>query len=197
LKLKEDYFLEEDVIKLSRDLIGKVICQRQGDTLIGGIICETEAYKGVTDRASHAYQGRKSARTESMYLSGGHLYVYLCYGIRKMLNVVTNKAGIPEAILIRGIVPLAGKLQMMKNRGKNEFNEADYIGPGKVSQAMKISMNHDRLSLQGNRIWIEDRKIEVMSHRIVVGPRVGVEYAGKDALLPYRFQYFDFANPSI
>lgn len=197
MKLTQSYFLQKDVVALSKDLIGKVIFKKHQGSILSGIICETEAYNGIIDRASHAYGGKRSNRTESMYLAGGVLYVYLCYGIHKMLNLVANKEGIPEAILLRGIFPLEGRTIMQKNRGKNSFNPQDYIGPGKLSQALGIEMNHDRLSLQGEEIWLEDQGIELKPEQLHSGPRIGVDYAGEDADLPYRFQYHGFANSSI
>ncbi|HPE43960.1 MAG TPA: DNA-3-methyladenine glycosylase, partial [Bacteroidales bacterium] len=102
----QSFFLRDDVVAIARDLIGKIILVEDQKTVKAGIIAETEAYAGETDRASHAYGGRRTNRTETLYLSGGHVYVYLCYGIHHLLNFVTNQAGIPHAVLIRGIVPV-------------------------------------------------------------------------------------------
>ncbi len=102
----QSFFLRDEVVAIARDLIGKIILVDDQKTIKAGIIAETEAYAGETDRASHAYGGRRTNRTETLYLSGGHVYVYLCYGIHYLLNFVTNQAGIPHAVLIRGIVPV-------------------------------------------------------------------------------------------
>ena len=192
MKLEKDFYLRKDVVQISKELIGKVIHRMHEGQVLSGIICETEAYNGTIDKASHAYGGRRNARTETMYQEGGLSYVYLCYGIHKLFNVITNKQDIPHAVLIRGIVPLEGKEQQVKNRGQKRFKQSDFLGPGKVTQALKIEMSENQQSLFGTEIWIEDQGIKVLSDQIISGPRVGVDYAGEDALLPYRFQYFNF-----
>lgn len=187
MKLKKGYYLEPDVVKLARDLIGKVLVTREGKALTSGIITETEAYNGVVDKASHAYGNRRTDRTETMFKEGGISYVYLCYGIHHLFNVVTNVKDHPHAILIRAIQPLQGKDIILKRRGILKPDKKMCIGPGKVSQALGITIKHNNLDLTGDKIWIEDRGLKVKQKDIFAGPRIGVDYAGEDAKLPYRF----------
>ena len=175
-------------MKIARELLGKYVFTNINGIVTGGIITETEAYNGEIDKASHSYGGRRTARTEIMYADGGIAYVYLCYGIHSLLNVVTNKKEIPHAILIRSIYPVEGIDEMIRRRRKpNLVIEKLCLGPGTVSQALGIHYNDSGKKLTGNEIWIEDRKLKIPSKNITIGPRIGVDYAGKDAFLPYRF----------
>jgi DNA-3-methyladenine glycosylase len=184
--LKADYYLNDDVVFLAKDLIGKTLCTRINNKVTCGVITETEAYAGVTDKASHAYGGRRTNRTEIMYSKGGVSYVYLCYGIHRLFNIVTNQKDVPHAILIRAIYPTKGIDEIVKRRGAKLSNNL-CIGPGKVSQALGINLLHNKLSLTGKEIWLQDDKIKINKKDINVGPRIGVDYAGEDARLPYRF----------
>ena len=184
--LKASYYLNPDVVSLAKDLIGKTLCTRFNNKLTCGIITETEAYAGVTDKASHAYRGRRTNRTETMYSKGGISYVYLCYGIHRLFNIVTNTQDIPHAILIRAIYPTKGIEEIVKRRGA-KLSDNLCVGPGKVSQALGIDLAHNGLSLTGKEIWLQDDHIKIREEDIHVGPRVGVDYAKEDALLPYRF----------
>jgi DNA-3-methyladenine glycosylase len=185
-KLKASYYLDANVIALAKDLLGKTLCTRINGVLTCGIITETEAYAGVNDRASHAYNGRRTNRTETMYSKGGVSYVYLCYGIHKLFNIVTNTKGIPHAILIRAIYPTVGIEEIIERRGV-KFSKNLCVGPGKVTQALGIDLLHNNLSLTGKEIWVQDDGITINENDIHVGPRIGVDYAGEDAKLPYRF----------
>lgn len=194
MKLREEFYLEQDVIKVSKSLLGKVLTTKFHGKITSGIIYETEAYAGITDRASHAYKGKRTNRTEVMYARGGTAYVYLCYGIHHLFNIVTNLENVPHAVLIRSVKPLDGIKEMMRRRDLN-FNlplrNKDFHkiagGPGTVSQALGIFTKHTGEKLTGNKIWVEDMNITVNDHEIITGPRIGVEYAKEDALLPYRF----------
>ncbi len=188
-KLPTTFYLQEDVVDLSKQLLGKVLCSKIGGELTSGIICETEAYAGETDKASHAFGGRRTARTEIMYAEGGVSYVYLCYGIHYLFNVVSSQRDVPHAVLIRGIKPLEGIELILKRRKKKKQVKDLCIGPGKVAQALGIDLDLNGESLQGNKIWIEDRQLPMDSNQIIAGKRIGVDYAGDDALLPYRFQH--------
>jgi len=179
--------VREDVLQISRELLGKVLVTQFGNKITSGIITETEAYRGVTDKASHAYNNRRTARTEIMYHTGGTAYVYLCYGIHSLFNVVTNKENIPHAVLIRAIAPDKGIKEMLHRRGVRAAGKKTFTGPGSVSQALGIHYSHSGEKLSGNKIWIEDIGHKVELAKIQVSPRIGVDYAGKDALLPYRF----------
>ena len=185
--LKASYYLNSDVVFLARDLIGKTLCTNINNKLTCGIITETEAYAGVDDKASHAYGGRRTARTETMYSKGGVSYVYLCYGIHKLFNIVTNKEGIPHAILIRAIYPTTGLEEILKRRHAAKLTKNLCVGPGKVTEALGINLLHNNVSLNGEEIWLRDDNIKINKNDIQTGPRIGVDYAGFDATLPYRF----------
>ncbi|MBI3520219.1 MAG: DNA-3-methyladenine glycosylase [Bacteroidetes bacterium] len=185
-KLKASYYSNPDVVFLARDLIGKTLCTRINNTLTCGIITETEAYAGIIDKASHAYDGRRTSRTETMYSKGGVSYVYLCYGIHRLFNIVTNTINIPHAILIRAIYPTIGIEEIVKRRN-NKFSPNLCVGPGKVTQALSIDLIHNNISLTGQDIWVQDDHVNIHENDIRVGPRIGIDYAGKDAQLPYRF----------
>ncbi|MFH1160641.1 MAG: DNA-3-methyladenine glycosylase [bacterium] len=192
--LPRSFYLRPDVVEIARDLLGKLLVTRFDGNLTSGFITETEAYTGVTDRASHAFGGRRTARTEVMYRIGGTAYIYLCYGVHSLFNVVTNQANIPHAILIRGIQPEDGFGLMQKRLGKTGTQNTIMDGPGKVSKALGIHFSHTGLDLTrkpGNKtepaIWIEEPGKQILPHEILVSTRIGVNYAGKDALLPYRF----------
>ena len=188
-KLPRSYYLQPDVVSLSKDLIGKVLCTKFNDQLTSGIITETEAYAGIDDKAAHVYGDRRTKRTETMYGEGGHAYIYLCYGIHHLFNIVTNVDGIPNAVLLRGIQPLEGAEIMKIRRGKDKIAKTFSSGPGTASQALGIKTVYDNTDLTGDLIWIEDRQIHIDESEIIVGPRIGVDYAGEDALLPFRFLY--------
>jgi len=189
-KLSADFYQRDDVLLISRELLGKVLCTHFQGKLTNGIIVETEAYAGVTDKASHAYGGRRTKRTETMYASGGTAYVYLCYGIHHLFNVVTNIEGVPHAVLIRAIMPLDGIDIMLKRRYLKTISSKLTAGPGILSQAMDISVNNSGQSLLDKHIWIENRgnNNPLKTPKIITSPRVGVQYAGKDASNPWRFK---------
>lgn len=184
--LDASYYMHEDVVFLARDLIGKTLCTNVNGKLTCGIITETEAYAGVTDKASHAYGGKRTNRTETMYSTGGVSYVYLCYGIHKLFNIVTNAQDIPHAILIRAIYPTIGIEEIVKRRGV-KLSHHMCVGPGKVAQALGIDMLHNNVSLTGSEIWLQNDHVDIKESDIHAGPRIGVDYAGEDAKLPYRF----------
>jgi len=188
MKLDEAFYLREDVKLIARELLGTYLMTNFDGGITGGMIVETEAYEGVTDRASHAYNNRRTGRTEVMFARGGRAYVYLCYGIHSLFNIVTNIEDIPHAILVRGILPLEGFDIMQKRTGREKIEFGSGIGPGRVSSLLGIHYSHSGLSLSGDQIWIEGRKTGIPEKDILAGPRVGVGYAGADALLPYRYR---------
>ena len=188
-KLQADFYQREDVLLISRELLGKVLCTQFDGNLTSGIIVETEAYAGVTDQASHAYGGRRTKRTETMYLSGGTVYVYLCYGIHHLFNIVTNKENIPHAVLIRAIQPQDGIKTMLQRRNMKKVLPKLAAGPGILSKAMGISVHISGHSLLDKQIWIENSGNNLLKDfKIISSPRVGVQYAGKDASKPWRFR---------
>ena len=182
-----EFYTRTDTLNIARTLLGKVLCTNINGRLTSGMITETEAYLGVNDRASHAFGGRHTERTSVMFKEGGVAYIYLCYGINALFNVVTHKEGVPHAVLIRGVVPVDGAALMFKRRGLSKESRAAFSGPGKVSQSLGLTTRHTGTSLCGNKIWIEDRGLMINTEAIAATPRIGVDYAGEDALLPYRF----------
>jgi len=186
-KLSLPYFRSDQVVALARDLLGKHLFSNVNGQLTGGIITETEAYAGVTDKASHAYNGRRTARTETMYREGGISYVYFTYGMHHLFNVVTGKKNIPHAVLIRAIFPLTGNDIMLARTDKKSVNYQLTNGPAKMTKAMGITKKHNGISLVDNTIWIEDKRIRVAKDDISATPRIGIDYADEDSLLPYRF----------
>ena len=180
-KLKKEFYLGTDVVQLALQLIGKKLVSYSDGFLSSGIITETEAYAGETDKASHAYNGKRSARTEVMYAEGGIAYIYLCYGVHHLFNVVTNIEGVPHAVLIRALMPSDGIEFMTARRGLSIKDKNLTTGPGKLSQALGIHSDQTGMDLQGDEIWIEETSRE---DEIIASPRIGVDYAKEDALLP-------------
>ncbi|MBN9378855.1 MAG: 3-methyladenine DNA glycosylase [Chlamydiales bacterium 38-26] len=183
------FYQREDVLEISQELLGKVLMTSIDGKITGGIITETEAYRGPEDKASHAYGGRRTKRNAVMYAQGGVSYVYRIYGIHAMFNVVTNVAEVPHAILIRAIHPWIGIKYMLKRRHKDQIDKLFSQGPGTLAQALGIDTQHNGLSLEGPEIWIEDQDIVVEKTLITSGPRVGIDYAEEHALRPWRFIY--------
>ena len=186
-KLEPSFYQSEDVVMLSKLLLGKLLVSHFGGELTSGIIVETEAYRGVTDRASHAYGNRRTGRTEVMFASGGSSYVYLCYGIHHLFNVVSGPANVPHAILVRAIEPFEGKEFMLRRTGKKQWDNNIGSGPGNVTRALGIHTRHSGTSLLSGELFIADNGISFRDTEIVSTPRIGVDYAGEDAALPYRF----------
>ena len=147
MKLPKSFYTREDVVTISKELLGKYLFTKINRTITGGIITETEAYAGVIDRASHAYNDRRTARTEVMYMEGGVAYVYLCYGIHHLFNIVTNVKDVPHAILIRAIYPIEGTKTMLKRRKKESADLKFTIGPGSMSEALGIKVDLSGTSL--------------------------------------------------
>lgn len=187
MKLPESFYAGDDVIAISRNLLGKYLFSKIDGLVSGGYIVETEAYNGIIDRASHAYGGRFTPRTQTMYLPGGVAYVYLCYGIHEMLNVVTSVEGQPHAILIRAIQPTVGLDLMLARRNMAAIKPNITMGPGSVAKALGVSRKQNGMSLQSDTLWIEDQGLSFPDEAIAAVPRIGVDYAGDDAQLPYRF----------
>lgn len=184
--LDQEFYRRQDVVEVSRDLLGKVLCTFFDGTLTAGLITETEAYCGRNDKACHANDGTRTARTEVMYGEPGRSYVYLCYGIHHLFNVVTNEEGLADAVLIRGIHPLDG-LPLMKERRDHVAEKNLCNGPGKLTQALGIETSMTGCSLMEPPVWIEDRDISIDESNIKATPRVGVDYAGEHAKREWRF----------
>lgn len=193
MKLPLSYYSVLNVIEIARDLIGKEIFTNVDGQLTSGIISETEAYEGISDKASHAYGGKRTKRTETMFLEGGRSYVYLCYGIHSLFNIVTGPAETPHAVLIRGIFPKAGINIMKARTGKTSVSNIAN-GPAKLCVALGIKTKHNNISLIEDQIWIEGdgfsydiKTYEIDDYKIETTKRIGIDYAGEDAFLPYRF----------
>lgn len=186
-KLPFSFYQNDDVNALALQLLGKRLFTRLNGVVTGGIIVETEAYKGIEDKASHAYGGRFTDRTKVMYENGGLSYVYLCYGIHHLFNVVTGPEKTPHAVLIRGLEPLTGLELMMERRGMSVLKPNITAGPGALSKALGIDRLLNAKDLSGEEIWIEDALPGWKLGEVVAGPRIGVDYAADHALLPWRY----------
>ncbi|WP_160137835.1 DNA-3-methyladenine glycosylase [Chryseobacterium sp. c4a] len=187
MKLPLSYYSNQDVLFLAQDLLGKVLFTKINGEITAGIIVETEAYNGISDKASHAYGGRRTDRTETLYSHGGVSYVYLCYGIHHLFNVVTSVEDEPHAVLVRAIEPLIGTEIMEYRRNMPASKAAISSGPGSAAKALGIDRSFNKKDLRGHEIWIEDHGIQYPVDSIIAGSRIGVAYAKEDALLPWRF----------
>lgn len=187
VKLPVSFYQNEDVVAVAKQLLGKKLFTHIDGKLTGGIITETEAYDGVVDKACHAYGRRNTNRTATMYLAGGVTYVYLCYGIHHLLNVVSGTAGNPQAVLIRAIEPTEGIELMLERRKMEKLAPRITAGPGALSQALGINKELNAKVLSSDEIWIEDSGKQYSHEEIVASTRIGVAYAQEHALWPFRF----------
>lgn len=184
--LPEDFYQRTDVVKIARELLGKVLVTKIAGIVTSGMIVETEAYSWK-ERGCHAYEARKTQRNAIMFEKGGHAYVYLCYGMHNLFNVVTNKNGIAEAVLVRALEPVQGVKEMEMRRGSlaNPFHLTS--GPGKLTKALGIDRKLNGKFLLDNEVWIEDMGKKISAGNIEASARIGIDYAGEDARLPWRF----------
>ncbi len=182
-------FYSKDALKVAKKLLGSYLFTEINGKLAGGKIVETEAYCGEDDKASHAYDGKRTKRTETMYGPPGFSYIYLVYGLHHQFNAVVSKKEDPQAVLVRGLEPIEGIDTMKKRRG---FDDKIILtnGPGKLCQALGITRDHNKANLSGNNIWIEKGE-KVKSKNIVKAKRIGIDYAEDHANLPYRFYIKD------
>jgi DNA-3-methyladenine glycosylase len=185
-KLPSGFYLREDVVSIAKELLGKVLVSNWDGEKTTGRIVETEAYAGERDQASHAFKGL-TKRTGVMYGAGGVAYVYLCYGIHQMFNIVTGAQGTPHAVLIRGVEPMEGVDVMLRRTGKKVPDETLTRGPGNVGRAFGFHTAQCGLSLTGDELYIGDDGVRIDDDKIVAAPRIGVAYAGEHALWDYRF----------
>ncbi len=185
--LPPSFYQRDDVVLIAKELLGKALFSTIGGTLTGGIITETEAYRGPEDRASHAYNNRRTPRTEPMFQNGGIAYVYLCYGMHNLLNVVTSTEGNPHAVLIRAISPTHGLDKILERRKKNKVCPALTSGPGALCQALGVTRELNTHPFSKEPLWIEETDLLPLPSQISATPRIGVDYAGDDADLPWRF----------
>jgi DNA-3-methyladenine glycosylase len=186
-KLPIEFYERNDVILIAKELIGKIIVTKFDGHITSGRIVETEAYIGLTDRASHSYGGRRTARNEHMYAPAGIAYVYICYGMHHLFNVVSNARDVPDAVLIRAVEPISGIDIMLARTGKQKLDNSLTKGPGNAAKALGISKLHSGVNLLKNEIYIADDGFKITDASIGISRRIGVESAGDAALLPYRF----------
>jgi DNA-3-methyladenine glycosylase len=184
MKLTESFYVKRNVTTIARLLLGKILVTKVDHKITSGMIVETEAYSDI-ERGSHAFKGM-TKRNEVMFDRGGKAYVYLCYGMHEMFNVVTNGKGKADAILIRALQPLEGIETMLERMNTNTAARIT-SGPGKLAKAMGIDRKLNGEKLESGKIWIEDTGIKIKPSNIVSSPRIGIDYAGEDALLPWRF----------
>lgn len=200
-KLGLDFYQRTNVLQIAKELLGKILVTKWNrpdgyrDETSGRIV-EVEAYNGVIDKASHASAGRRTNRNEIMYADGGVAYVYLCYGIHHLFNVVTNRRETPHAVLIRALEPIEGIDVMLERTGKKQLDNTLTKGPGNVSRALAISFKqHSGHSLLSSDLFIAEDNFVLSKKDVVASPRIGVDYAGEDAKLLYRF--FIKGNPFV
>jgi len=187
MKLPSEYYTNTDVLFLAEDLLGKILYTEIEGDITAGIIVETEAYFGVEDKASHAYQNRRTGRTEILYKRGGLAYIYLCYGIHHLLNVVTSVEDDPKCVLIRSIEPFYGIAEIEFRRKMSSMKPSISTGPGSLTKALGVDLSLNGNDLTENCIWIEDQGIRYKPSQISKAPRIGIDYADEHALLPLRF----------
>jgi DNA-3-methyladenine glycosylase len=186
-KLPPAFYQQKNVLLIAKELLGKILVTRFNGIETAGRIAEVEAYNGIIDKASHAFGGRRTQRTEVMYTEGGVAYIYLCYGIHHLFNVVTNVKDMPHAVLIRALEPLNGIPAMLKRAGKIKADYTLTKGPGNVSKALGLTTAITGQPLHGKQLFIADDGYTFPNSHLIVSARIGVDYAGTDALLPYRF----------
>ncbi|MEO6818078.1 MAG: DNA-3-methyladenine glycosylase [Ginsengibacter sp.] len=186
-KLPESFYNRSDVLQISKEMLGKIVVTNIDNLITSGRIVETEGYVGVTDKASHAFGGRRTARNEHMYAGPATAYIYVCYGMHQMLNVVTNEKNIPDAVLIRAIEPVSGLEIMSKRTGKRPTDKTIARGPGNVGKALGINKQLSGIYLLDNQIYLLEDRHSITNEEIGISKRIGVESAGADGLLLYRF----------
>lgn len=194
-KLGLGFYKRENVLQIAEELLGKLLVTNKNGVTTYGRIVECEAYAGIPDKASHAYGGRRTIRNEVMYGEAGRAYVYLCYGIHHLFNVVTHSKDIPHAILIRSLEPVKGIKDMLIRTGKKQVDHTLTRGPGNLSKALGIYTSDTGMLLTGKNIFLAEDGFVFSKNEIFTSPRIGVDYAGQDALLPYR--YYVKGNPYV
>ena len=186
-KLPLSFYTRKDVVQIARELLGKILVTDIDGEKTSGRIVETEAYVAQVDKASHAFGGRRTSRNEHMYANPGTAYVYICYGMHQMFNIVTNEKDIPDAVLIRAVEPIEGVKIMLLRTGKEKLDNTLTKGPGNVGKALGIFKKHSGLHLLDDEIYLLDDGFNLNANEVGTSGRIGVASAGVDALLPYRF----------
>ncbi len=188
MKLPKEFYTRSDTVEIARELLGKQLFSKFNNTITSGIIVETEAYCGPADRGCHAFNGRYTNRTKVMYEQGGVTYVYLCYGIHYLFNIITNIQNEPHAILIRAIEPKQGIDMMLQRTGRKKFDHSLGAGPGLVSQCFGFNTQHTGLSLISDEIWLEDAVEKIAKQSIIASARVGMNFEGHYKTVRWRFR---------
>ncbi len=184
MSLPKAFYLRKNVVLIAKELLGKSLLTCINGQITGGLIVETEAYS-YRERGCHAYMGKMTTRNRVMFEEGGVAYVYLCYGIHNLFNVVVNGKDKPEAVLVRALQPIQGE-DVMKRRMRASSIKRITSGPGKLTKALGIDGSCNGNDLSSSELWIEDG-ITIRKKEIVSAPRIGIDYAGEDAKLPWRF----------
>lgn len=192
LKIPSSFYQNDDVVSVAKSLLGKLICTLVDGKITKGRIVETEAYSYL-EKGCHAYNHKRTNRTAPMFKNGGIAYVYLCYGVHSLFNIVTNKEGLAEAVLIRALEPVVGIEEMLLRRPVTK-SSAVGSGPGKLTKALRITLDHNKMDLNEDVIWLEDDTSPEVG-QVVATTRIGIDYAEEDALLPWRF--YIRRNPCI
>lgn len=185
--LDKSFYNRKNVLQVARDLLGKILITQLDDVRTSGRIVETEAYAGVGDRASHAFGGRRTARSEHLYGEPGTVYIYISYGMHHLFNVITNKKDTPHGVLIRALEPMEGVEHMLDRTGKLSGDFSITKGPGNLSRAMGMTKIHSGGNVFSKEIFIADDGMRYKKNEIIITKRIGVEGAREDAELPYRF----------
>lgn len=189
--LPKSFFLRADVVQIAKDLLGKQLISTINGSSTEAIIVETEAYRAPDDKGCHAYQNRLTDRTSTMFEVGGTSYVYICYGVHNLFNVVTGPKGMAHAVLIRAVEPTLGQEEMLIRRGFDKMKKEVTNGPGKFTKAMGITKAQNGISLISKKegLWIGDKGVNVAKEDIIAGPRVGMsKYVEECSNWPWRFR---------
>lgn len=186
-KLPLHFYKRRDVVGIARELLGKIIVTSFEHIITSGRIVETEAYVAHIDKASHSFGGRRTPKNEHMYAQPGTAYVYVCYGMHQMFNIVTNEKDVPDAVLIRAVEPIKGIDIMLERTGKPSLDFTLTKGPGNVGKALGIFKKHSGLHLLDKDIYLIDDNFKLKADEIGISKRIGVESAFPDSELPYRF----------
>lgn len=192
-RISRSFFTRSDVLEISRDLLGQhLVTEVDGVRTVGRIV-ETEGYHQDGDKACHAFGGRRTKRTEVMFMKGGHAYVYLCYGIHHLFNIVTGAEDVGAAVLIRAVEPAEGAGKMLERRDMSKMGKRLTAGPGMLSQAMGITTDWTGFDLTDPKspVWLEYREALPGAKNIESSPRIGVGYAGECTEWPWRFTIKD------
>lgn len=192
-RLSRDFYLG-DTVEIARALLGCVLTRRLAGETLSARIVETEAYVGRVDKACHAYSYRRTPRTEVMFGEAGHAYIYFTYGMHHCLNFVTEPAGEPSAVLIRGLQPVEGADTMSRLRfgcpaaKQSAYQRKNFLnGPGKVCQALGLTRAQNGLDLTGDELFVLPAPTAVSPARIHSGKRIGIDYAEEAVDFPWRF----------